>query len=743
MTIKPKISIIIVNFKSDKELLHCLSAIEDSRAKAQYEIIVVDNNDTRSLKSAVSLFDKIRYIKNKTNIGYGASGNIGARCANGEFLFFLNPDTFFENNCIDILIDFLQKNNNISIVAPLLLDKNKKIYPLQGTGMLTPLSATFSLSFFNTIFPNNPISRKFWLLDWSKKNPKQVEVVPGTAFVIRKSVFDSIGGFDERFFLFFEESDLCKRVRDNGGAIWIVPSAKIVHLWGVSTARSEKDINKIFKQSRYYYFKKHFGLLSAIFVETVLSVNKRRVFLGLIFFTAVLIRFYKLDTLMMFIGDFGWFYMSAKDMIFTGNIPLVGITSSHTWLHQGPLWTYMLAFILFLFKFNPISGGYFAAFLGMVTTWWMYIYGTEMFGRRVGLFSFVLFAFSPLVIIHSRMPYHTAPIPLFTLFFVYSVYRWLSGSNIFFPVALFLLAILYNFELATVPLVTLIFLPMLLKILKRNFFLRFTHTKIVILSIVGFLIPMIPVLIYDIHNGFPQTVRFTAWIFYRILRVFGFPQVHPIVQPEPFSKMLEFSYVVIQRLVFLPNFYVAFFLLAFCATVFLQKVYKDMKGNRLRIAHSLLILWTGASVVGFFLGGTPSEAYIPVIFPAIIFIMAIGFDSFMKGYRRYAVGVLSIVLLVLGNTVSLVSQNYLMRVPNGYGFLFSERLHAAEKIVRESKGRGYNLLGKGPGSQYESFTKNYEYLTWYFGNKPSRKKQSLVFTIQETNKEIIVNRLGQ
>ena len=135
------------------------------------------------------------------------------------------------------------------------------------------------------------------------------------------------------------------------------------------------------------------------------------------------LRFARLSTLMAFIGDQGWFYLSARDLLLTWNIPLVGITSSHTWLHQGALWTYMLAPILWLFNFNPVGGAYLAVVLGIISIIAIYIVGKDLSkNEETGLIAAFLFATSPLVIIHSRIPYHTAPIPLATLLFIFFMF---------------------------------------------------------------------------------------------------------------------------------------------------------------------------------------------------------------------------------------------------------------------------------------------------------------------------------
>ncbi len=122
------------------------------------------------------------------------------------------------------------------------------------------------LSFVQKLFPNNKIYKEYYLLDWDKKTIKKVDVTPGTAFSIRKSIFEEVGRFDEKFFLFFEENDLCLRLKKLGYSMYINPEAKLVHLWGEST-KSLPNTKEIFKKSRFYYFQKHFGFFQAAIVE--------------------------------------------------------------------------------------------------------------------------------------------------------------------------------------------------------------------------------------------------------------------------------------------------------------------------------------------------------------------------------------------------------------------------------------------------------------------------------------------
>ncbi|HSW88765.1 MAG TPA: glycosyltransferase family 2 protein [Candidatus Saccharimonadales bacterium] len=270
-----KVSIIIVHYKADLEFFDCLKSIYKNIPEFDFEVIIVDNDNKKIIEEKLAQkFPKTRYIKSETNVGFGAGNNLGAKHARGEYLFFLNPDTIIFTSTLDNLINFIETNINAGIVAPLLLHEDKKPFDLQGSADLTPLRGVVCLSIINKIFPKNPIAQKFFYLDWGKDSQKEVEVVPGTAFAIRKELFEKVGMFDEKFFLYFEEYDICRRVRRLGFKLFIIPQAKIIHLWEKST-KSVDGIDKIFLESRFYYFKKHFGFLPAVIVELFCRISKK------------------------------------------------------------------------------------------------------------------------------------------------------------------------------------------------------------------------------------------------------------------------------------------------------------------------------------------------------------------------------------------------------------------------------------------------------------------------------------
>ena len=284
----PDVSIIIVHYQAKPELFACLSSIISSNIKTGYEVIVVDNDETKTIgKQLTENFPWVRYAKASGNIGFGAGNNLGSRIAIGKYFFFLNPDTILEKGSVDLLIESIEAGKNIGIIAPQLIDTKSNILPYQCSAKLTPLSGLISHSVINRIYPNNPISKKYWLRDWDRKSARYVEVVQGAAFMVKRKLFDEIGGFDEQFFMYFEESDFCLRTKQHGWSIVFEPRAKVIHLSEKSTKDKPRAL-QIFRNSRTYYFNKHFGQTTGVIVQVIFWMLDRWKAIGIILVFVVL-----------------------------------------------------------------------------------------------------------------------------------------------------------------------------------------------------------------------------------------------------------------------------------------------------------------------------------------------------------------------------------------------------------------------------------------------------------------------
>lgn len=727
--IKIKLSIIIVSYKAERELRDCISSIVASNPEIPYEIIVVDNDvESKIEERLVDKFPEVKYIKSNNNLGYGGGNNLGAKYARGEYLFILNPDTKILNGALDNLYNFFVKNNNVGMVSPFFLNKNLEPFKSQGSKELTPKTILLSQSFLRKLFSSKNIFGSMSQKIWNMQLPLAVDAIPGAAMMISASLFRKIGGFDEKFFLYFEENDISKRVRSLGYKLFIVPSAKIIHLVGRST-KNLKNMDNIYSKSRYLYLKKHYGILKAILTQMILSINKTFVFLAFILILAFSLRIINVENNMSFMGDQGWFYLSARDLVVSGQFPLVGIASSHPWLHQGPLWTYMMAGVFWLFGFNPLNGAYLTIALGVTSVLLMYAVGSEMFSKRIGLISALLYATSPFVIAHSRMPYHTSPIPLFTLLFIFSLYRWIRGNSIFFPLTIFFLAVLYNFELATSMLWLVLLIVSLYGAWKKKGWARKLFNKnILIYSVIAFLIPMLPIIIYDFNHNFSQTLKFIIWIGYRILKFFGLPSIHGEINTASIGSMATFSFNYYQNLMFAQNSIIALIILIFSFSILVVGAYALLKKNTRQVGFMLLILWILISLTGYFVNQTSSEAYLPIFFPALIILAAFSFDKIMAIKKLFIPATLVIVLIIFANSYFVVSSEYSTK-----GLNFHKRILITNEIVKKAGGREYNIIGRGDGSRFESFTMNYEYLAWWLGHAPSRSPQKLKFVIQENS----------
>ncbi len=254
------VSIIFVNYKTKDLTIDAINSVIEKTDGLDYEIFVVDNNSQDgSIEAIENKFPNINIIKNPINAGFGAANNLAIKKAKGKYIFCLNTDTLLVNNAIKIMFDFMEKETNANVAAcgGLLLTTEEKQQMSYG------------------VFPNLINCNAFhWLLGYlfpqTKNRPikeiTEVDVVIGADIFFRKSVLDEVGLFDERFFMYAEETDLCKRIKDRGYSIKINPEAKIIHLEGKSTSGLLNNA-KLRVISKYKYAHKHQSWLSIFFIK--------------------------------------------------------------------------------------------------------------------------------------------------------------------------------------------------------------------------------------------------------------------------------------------------------------------------------------------------------------------------------------------------------------------------------------------------------------------------------------------
>ena len=222
------VSIIYVNYNSSNLIANSIKSIIELTKGISYEIIVVDNNSQQEDKNKLKTLcttNNIILIESDTNLGFGKGNNLGAKYATGEYLFFLNPDTYLINNAISQLLDFA-KEHNILICGANLFSANNK--PTLSYWMLMP-SIKDEISAFLCNIPLKIKYRNSHEHNFTT-TPKEVAFITGADLMIHNELFNKLNGFDEDFFMYFEETDLQYRLKNLGYKIYNLPSAKIVHL---------------------------------------------------------------------------------------------------------------------------------------------------------------------------------------------------------------------------------------------------------------------------------------------------------------------------------------------------------------------------------------------------------------------------------------------------------------------------------------------------------------------------------
>lgn len=262
------VSVIIVYFNTPSEILKALSSIKNAMGNYVYEIVIVNNYSSKPLPKQIKSFSGVRIINNEQNMGYGKALNQGAKAVKGKYLVLSNSDIIFLSNSIAKMIKKLENNPSIGIIGPQFLDLEQRVQ-MVGSDMPFLPQAIFAFSFFNKFFPNNPFSKKYYLSDFDRNTEKEIPALCGACLVIKKSMFERIKGFDERFFMYFEEADICYRVKMRGYKPLYYPTARVIHLIGKSSS-DKKWIQRTFEQSRYKFLKKYHNIILATFGEGVL-----------------------------------------------------------------------------------------------------------------------------------------------------------------------------------------------------------------------------------------------------------------------------------------------------------------------------------------------------------------------------------------------------------------------------------------------------------------------------------------
>lgn len=258
------LSIVVVTYNSSGVLNDCLKSIRNNQKGFESEVIIIDNNslnkgEQENLSLVAREFDDlgINLVKSPENLGFGPANNRGVKISNGKYLLFLNADTVLGEDSLNKMVNFLENNPKTGATGPKLITGDGKIQEW-SCGKKTSLLKTIKNNF-------GFIPRHLW----QSESPLKVDWVSGAALMVRKSVFEEIGGFDENFFMYFEDEDLCWRIKETGYDVYYLGDVIITHLGGQSFKHSGTNSlqKKFFYQSQDFFFRKHYGVITSAIVR--------------------------------------------------------------------------------------------------------------------------------------------------------------------------------------------------------------------------------------------------------------------------------------------------------------------------------------------------------------------------------------------------------------------------------------------------------------------------------------------
>lgn len=259
------VDIVIVNWNTGNLLKNCLNSILNSKNQYINSVVVVDNGSTDDSLNKIDIdLQRFKIVKEKVNHGFAKACNIGANLCKSRYILFLNPDTEVNENSISAAIEHMEKDSssNIGICGIQLIDHN-------GITVSCSRFPSPSRIFFNSI----GLTRIIPILgspmkDFSHDSTKEVDQVMGAFFMIKKELFNLCNGFDERFFVYYEEVDLSKRINQLGYSSIFLPHSNAYHLGG-GASRNVKARRLFYSlRSKYLYSDKHFDRIGRLVVIT-------------------------------------------------------------------------------------------------------------------------------------------------------------------------------------------------------------------------------------------------------------------------------------------------------------------------------------------------------------------------------------------------------------------------------------------------------------------------------------------
>lgn len=285
------ISVIIVNYNVKELLENCVNSVLQASKNLSVEIIIVDNNSfdgsVEYINSKFSAQPCIKVIPGKINLGFAKANNVGVKASSGEYILILNPDTVLQEDTLDKSLAFYKSQPGAGAVTCKLILPNGKLDLACRRSFPTPSVAVYRVLGLSKIFPKSKTFGKYNLTYLNENETYEVDAIVGAFMFIRKDIYERINGFDEDYFMYGEDLDLCYRIKKAGYKIFYFPETSIIHYKGESTKKSSLSYINNFYGAMQIFVRKNlnttfvlmnFLIKISIFYRAVISYIKRFIF---------------------------------------------------------------------------------------------------------------------------------------------------------------------------------------------------------------------------------------------------------------------------------------------------------------------------------------------------------------------------------------------------------------------------------------------------------------------------------
>ena len=259
-----QLSVIILNYNVRFFLEQCVASVQEALTNIDSEIIVVDNNSSDDSCEMIKMrFPNVKLIVNNSNLGFPKGNNIGVAAANGDYICILNPDTVVASDTFEKILAFAEKQENLGIVGCKLIDGSGNFLPESKRGIPTPFVALTKIFGLYKLFPNWGFFNRYYAQHITENETGKVAILVGAFMIMKRDLYNEIGGFDENCFMYSDDIDLSYMALKSGKLNYYFHETSVIHYKGESTIKDGLYMKR-FREAMQFFYNKHYKS-SAIF----------------------------------------------------------------------------------------------------------------------------------------------------------------------------------------------------------------------------------------------------------------------------------------------------------------------------------------------------------------------------------------------------------------------------------------------------------------------------------------------